>query len=396
MAQRHRHFAVLAFFACMIFNTVTHAAAAANRPPVISGSPPTSVTAGSSYSFRPTASDPDRRQTLSYSITNKPAWASFSRSTGRLSGTPKSANAGTTSGIVIRVSDGRLSAALPAFSITVTRGANRAPVISGSPPTSVNAGSTYSFQPVASDPDGQALTYSISNKPAWASFSSSTGRLSGTPSSSATGTTSGIVIRVSDGSLSASLAPFSITVRATANRPPTVTGTPGTSATVGTAYSFSPVASDPDGDTLSWSITGKPTGASFSVSSGRLTWTPAAAGTWSNIVISVADGKGGVATLPAFAITASPAAVSGSAILSWDAPTQYTNNTTLPASELAAYRIYRGNSPSTLSRIAEVDSGSLSFTVSSLGAGTHYFAVTAVTVAGTESAYSQIGSKTIQ
>jgi hypothetical protein len=37
----------------------------------------------------------------------------------------------------------------------------------------------------------------------------------------------------------------------------------------------------------------------------------------------------------------------------------------------------------------------MTFTVQSLAAGTHYFAVTAVTIGGTESALSAIGSKSI-
>jgi hypothetical protein len=37
----------------------------------------------------------------------------------------------------------------------------------------------------------------------------------------------------------------------------------------------------------------------------------------------------------------------------------------------------------------------MSFTVQALASGTHYFAVTAVTVGGTESALSSVGSKTI-
>jgi hypothetical protein len=70
----------------------------------------------------------------------------------------------------------------------VTTG-NRAPVISGTPATSATVGKAYAFQPSASDPDGNTLTYSIVNRPGWATFSSSTGRLSGTPSSSVAGMT---------------------------------------------------------------------------------------------------------------------------------------------------------------------------------------------------------------
>src|SRR5690606_18679553 len=107
-----------------------------------------SATVGTLYSFTPTASDPDR-DTLGFSIENRPSWATFSSSTGRLSGTPTSS--GTFSNIIITVSDGQATASLPPFSITVIGSGggtgNRAPTISGTPASSVNAGTAYSFQP---------------------------------------------------------------------------------------------------------------------------------------------------------------------------------------------------------------------------------------------------------
>lgn len=373
---------------------IPDAAAAANQPPTISGSPATTTRAGVAYNFQPAAADPERRQ-LRFSIANKPSWAQFNSWTGRLSGTPTSRHIGTTSGIVIRVSDGSLSAALPRFSITVTGSTNRAPTISGTPAPNVTAGSQYVFQPVASDPDGQGITFSIRNKPSWASFSTSTGRLSGTPTSAHAGTTSGIVITASDGSLSASVPAFSITVNATGNRAPAISGTPPSSGTVGTAYRFAPAASDPDGDAISWSIVAKPAGASFSTTTGLLTWTPTAAGTWRDIVITATDTRGAASSLPAFAITVSAPQSAGSANLSWQAPLQYTDGSPLPASDLAGFRIYRGSSASTLSRVAEVDGRATTFVVQNLGSGVHYFAVTAVTVGGVESTRSTVGSKTI-
>ncbi len=271
-----------------------------NTPPTITGTPSTSVSAGSAYSFTPTAVDPDG-QTLAFGIANKPSWATFSTTTGRLSGTPSTANAGSYANIVISVSDGVATATLPAFSITVAV-PNRAPTISGSPATSVTTGQAYSFTPTASDPDGQALTFSISNKPSWASFSTSTGRLSGTPAAANAGTFAAIVITASDGSLSASLPAFSITVTA-ANRAPTISGTPATSVNSGQAYAFTPTASDPEGQPLTFSIANKPAWASFSASTGRLSGTPAAAnaGTYSGIVITASDGSLS-ASLPAFSI----------------------------------------------------------------------------------------------
>lgn len=370
-------------------------AAPVNTAPVISGVPSTTVQATRAYSFTPSATDAETPQALTYSIANRPAWASFSTTTGQLSGTPSATQTGTYGNIRISVSDGSLTSSLPAFSITVTAPPNRAPVISGSPATSVTAGTAYSFRPTASDPDGQRLTFSISNRPAWATFSTSTGQLSGTPTSSHVGTTSNIVITASDGTLTTSLPAFSITVSAQPNRAPTISGTPSTTATVGTAYRFRPTASDPDGDTLSWSISGRPTGATFSTVNGELSFTPTEAGTWSNIVITVTDPSGASASLPAFTITVAPPAQTGSAELSWSPPTQYTDGSPLPASQISAFVIYRGSSASNLNRFAEVDSGTTRFTVNNLQSGTHYFAVTTVTVDGAESSFSGVGSKTI-
>ncbi len=77
---------------------------------------------------------------------------------------------------------------------------------------------------------------------------------------------------------------------ASINHSPNITGFPDTKASVGTFYSFPPFASDPDGNTLTFSITGQPTWASFNSVTGRLSGTPLSSGTYGNIQISVSDG----------------------------------------------------------------------------------------------------------
>jgi hypothetical protein len=357
--------------------------------PVISGTPRTTATVGTSYSFRPTASDPDG-QTLTFSITNKPAWASFASTTGRLYGTPDSTRVGTYSNIVISVSDGQASASLPPFSITVAP--NRPPVISGTPHTTATVGTSYSFRPTASDPDGQTLRFSAVNKPAWASFSTSTGRLYGTPDSTRVGTYSNIVISVSDGQVSASLPPFAITVAP--NRPPVISGVPQELATVGKTYSFRPTASDPDGQTLRFSIVNKPAWATFVTSSGRLYGTPDSTrvGKYSNIVISVSDGQVS-ASLPPFSIAVGELTY-GSATVSWTPPTSYVDGT--PIAGLAGYRIVYGTSPSNLSKSVKIPNPAItSATIEALPRGTWYFGVKAYTTTAIESDLSTVGYKTI-
>jgi len=214
-----------------------------NTAPVISGTPITSVTAGTTYKFSPVATDSNGDR-LNYKIAGKPLWATFSSSTGTLSGTPSSAYVGTYANIVVSVSDGRLAKSLPAFAITVNAVVvNRAPTISGTPVTAGTAGQPYAFGPKATDLDGNALTFSIANKPAWATFDATTGTLYGTPT--AASSTSNVTISVSDGKVRASLAPFSINILpaplalATLRWTPPTQNTDGTTITNLTGYKVS-------------------------------------------------------------------------------------------------------------------------------------------------------------
>ena len=140
--------------------------------------------------------------------------ASFSFSTGELSGTPSNGDVGTTNGIAISVTDGNSApVSLPSFNLTVVN-ENDAPTIAGVPAATVEEDAFYSFTPTAGDVDtGDMLVFSIVNKPSWAFFDSSNGTLSGTPTNDDVGTTSGIVISVTDGnSSSVSLPSFDLEV----------------------------------------------------------------------------------------------------------------------------------------------------------------------------------------
>jgi hypothetical protein len=380
-------------------------------PPSISGTPATTVVAGAKYQFQPSASD-TTGDALTFSVDNLPSWATFDANTGVLSGTPSATNVGSYQSITISVADGKAISELPPFTIAVmaqasTTTTNTAPTISGTPATSVQAGSHYVFQPSTTDASNKTLTFSISGMPSWASFSTTTGMLSGTPSVSNAGAFSNIVISVTDGSSTVSLAPFTITVTTVATppvttTPPTITGTPPTSATAGTAYSFQPAAADANGDTLTFSIANKPSCATFSTATGQLSGTPGSAdvGTDAGIVISVTAGGISV-SLPAFTITVAAAAVttppptSGTATLTWAAPTDNTDGT--PIDDLSGYVISYGTSASALTQTVTITSASAtSYTIQNLAAGTWYFAISAVETGGATSTLSSVVSATIQ
>ena len=91
-------------------------------------------------------------------------------------------------------------------------GDNSSPTITGDPEYVAVMSDAYAFTPSSSDDDGDPLTFTIRNKPAWAHFDAATGRLEGIPQFGDVGTYDDILISVSDGRATASLPAFSIAV----------------------------------------------------------------------------------------------------------------------------------------------------------------------------------------
>jgi len=91
-----------------------------------------------------------------------------------------------------------------------------APTILGLPRKNVRVDETFEFTPSARDPTGQHLRFSIKNRPRWAQFDFTTGRLTGTPGKADTGSYDDIRISVSNGVGDASLPEFSLQVSDTA------------------------------------------------------------------------------------------------------------------------------------------------------------------------------------
>ena len=195
------------------------------------------VYVGSNYSFRPTASDPERK-TLRFTVANKPAWATFSTSNGRLSGTPKAV--GYWTNIQISVSDGVNTTSLPAFALRATSKSNVAPTISGRRrPRSSPTRHTASYRPRVT-PTAICCVSASRTSPSWASSARRPA-----------------VERHADGGSGRHLLEHRDRVErrlahciaagvqrqghcaCAANRAPTISGTPATSVTVGQAYSFS-------------------------------------------------------------------------------------------------------------------------------------------------------------
>ncbi|AGH47091.1 Ig-like domain-containing protein [Paraglaciecola psychrophila] len=329
-----------------------------NEAPVISGTPATTVAEGAVYSFTPSVTDADTSDTTTFSISNKPSWAAFSATTGALTGTPDNNDVGVTSGIVITVNDSAGGAAsLSAFSVTVSN-TNDAPVITGTPATTIDEDVAYSFTPSVSDVDaGDTQTFSITNKPSWAAFSATTGALTGTPSKSDIGTTSGIIISVADsGNASASLTAFNLEVFVI-NQAPVAADVSETLAEDSDTFVTLTATDNDEGDELTFIIASEP-------SHGKLTASLNNAAKWQYTPEADYQGE------DSFTFTANdgeadsaPATISLTITSVNDAPIATDDNITLAFNETGVYVL------DVLSNDSDIESDELTITNASASIG---------------------------
>jgi hypothetical protein len=170
-----------------------------------------------------------------------------------------------------------------------------------------------------------------------------------------------------------------------ANAAPTIAGTPATTVNVGSTYTFTPTGADADNDTLTYSIQNQPSWTTFTANNGRLTGTPTAVGTFSNIRISVSDGKT-TTQLAAFNITVnqSGGTGTGAVTLDWTAPTENDDGSVF--NNIGGYRILYGTSAGSLNRSVNLTNPSLtSYVVENLASGTWYFAIKVYNTSNVES-----------
>lgn len=172
------------------------------------------------------------------------------------------------------------------------------------------------------------------------------------------------------------------------NNAPVISGSPPAAVEVGQPYSFTPTASDADGDTLAFSVSGQPGWASFDTATGQISGQPTAAdeGIYDNIQISVSDGTDSAQANP-FSILVTQVALNA-ALIRWTAPTTNSDGSTL--SDLTGFRIYYLAESTRAVAFVEVPSPGVSeFRVDGLISDTYSFAVTAYNSAGVESLISE-------
>ncbi len=102
-----------------------------------------------------------------------------------------------------------------------------------------------------------------------------------------------VTVQVSDGRGGVDTQKFTLVFEKAPNSPPKITSTPAFTATEGITYQYDADATDPDGDSLTFSLIIFPSGMAIDLSSGLITWTPSFTSAGSHdVTIRVSDGRG--------------------------------------------------------------------------------------------------------
>jgi len=236
-------------------------------------------------SFTITSADPDG-DVLSFTASGLPAGISINPTTGVISGTLGYTTAGSYP-VSVTVSDGSLSATAP-FTWTVTN-TNAPPVVSNPGPRTNAEGDSVSVAIVATDVDGQSLTYTASGLPPGLAINSSTGLVTGSLGYDTAGDYT-VTVTVTDGQVSPNVT-FTWTVTPV-NRPPVVVNPDNQTSAEGAVVTRPISASDPDLQALTYSATGLPPGLAINPATGVITGTLGytASGTY-NVTVSASDGS---------------------------------------------------------------------------------------------------------
>jgi len=260
------------------------------KPTFTSVLPDTTIQESQALTYTYTATDPDAGTTLTYSLINPPAGAAINATTGVFNWTPTYDQAGTFN-IKAVVSDGLL-ADTSRVSIVIVTNKDRAPKFTKTmPDTTISENTPLVYQFIASDPDSNTtLTYSISGAPTGAAINSTTGSFTWTPTYTQAGTYS-FKAFVSDGQLKDS-ANVNIVVKDVNRAPKFTQALTDTTISENSQLKYVYIASDPDGDAVSYSLANAPDGASINAANGVFTWTPSysQSGTY-NLKVYASDGK---------------------------------------------------------------------------------------------------------
>ncbi|MFN9851032.1 MAG: putative Ig domain-containing protein, partial [Planctomycetota bacterium] len=193
-----------------------------NRAPLFTTTPPPAARPDKQYIYPSVAIDPDR-DPVRYALISGPPGLSIQPETGIVAWTPTRFDVGSHS-VTIQAIDPLQAIATQTFSIIVpnSNSINRPPIWISSPVVDAYVGNPYQYDGQASDPDDDALTYSLVFGPTGLNIDSLRGDVFWTPTASDFGRTHSVVLQVSDGRGGNATQEFNIYVHPNPNNQPPV------------------------------------------------------------------------------------------------------------------------------------------------------------------------------
>jgi hypothetical protein len=263
-----------------------------NAAPVLDAIGDRTVNEGETLAFTVHATDADG-DALAYGGSGLPANTTLDPDTGEFTFSPDFTQAGSYTTVTFNASDGTDT---DSETITITvDDVNAPPVLAAIGDRSVSEGATLSFTVSASDVDpANTLTFSASNLPTGAAFDPVTHAFSWTPDHTQAGAHAGVVFTVTDDGTPARSDSETITITVdNVNRTPVLGAIGDKSVMEGYTLSFTVSATDEDGETLTYSASNLPSGATFDPPTRTFSWRPGSeqAGEYPGVVFAVADGE---------------------------------------------------------------------------------------------------------
>lgn len=253
---------------------------------------------GETYRYDLEASDPENGP-LTYSLVTAPAGMTIDETTGLILWTPAADQAGNHN-ITVEVRNSSGCSTTQSFTVEVNE-LNHAPEIISQPVAGGVEGQLYEYDVNATDPDGDAITYSLTAAPAGMTINSKSGLIQWMPSC-VDGCEQAVEVRAGDGSGKWTKQNFTIEVVNTPDAP-IITSTPVLSGTEGLLYEYDVDATDPDGDVLTYSLTVAPDGMVIDSETGLIQWIPTNQQVGENVVTVQVEDPGGLLDSQEFTIT---------------------------------------------------------------------------------------------
>ncbi len=240
----------------------------------IASESPSVVAVGSTYVYDIDLVDPNIGDGLRVNVTgnNLPSDMSWNQEMGQIRWTPTIDDLGSyTFFIQARDLTGRVAS--ERVDLTVVAMNNAAPTITSQPEIVAAFDSPYSYDVEATDPDGDPLTFSLGTAPAGMTIDANSGVISWTPTAADEGQPM-VSVLVNDGLGGQGVQDFAITVGATINSPPVINQLPSDQARVSVVYNDQIVATDADGDPLTFTKVSGLNVVSINPSTGAVFYSP--------------------------------------------------------------------------------------------------------------------------